>query len=159
MPIYMHYEGIAGPVTGKYKGWIALQSCQLGVHRNVTSPSGRGTNREASAPSVQEIVVTKLQDSASTHLFRESLAGQGKKVTIDFVNPDGSLSMSLELENTLITSYSTSGYGGDRAMESLSLHCIKISFSSKPTASSQDSKQVKDHAMWSWATQFDRVPW
>jgi hypothetical protein len=31
MPIYMKYGKINGPVTGKYKGWIELTSCQFGV--------------------------------------------------------------------------------------------------------------------------------
>ena len=69
MPIYMKFEGIEGPVTGKYKGWIELQSCQIGIGR-----SGGG-----SAPSASEIVVTKFLDSASTHLMREAVSGTGKK--------------------------------------------------------------------------------
>ena len=63
MPIYMKYEGIDGPLTGKYKGWIELESAQLGTHRSSTSPTGRGEDRDASVPSVSEIVVTKLTDS------------------------------------------------------------------------------------------------
>ena len=30
MPIYMKYGKIQGPMTGNYKGWIELESCQLG---------------------------------------------------------------------------------------------------------------------------------
>ena len=129
MPIYMKVEGISGPVAGKYKGWIELQSCQLGVHRNVTSPTGRGTNREATAPSVTEIVITKGQDIASTALFRQSLAGAGKLVVIEFVKGSPATPyLRLTLENTLIANYSVSSSGGagDPPLESLALNFSKV---------------------------------
>jgi hypothetical protein len=78
MPIYMKYEGIEGSATGNYQGWIELESCQLGSHRGGTK-------------SVSEIVVTKFQYNSSTHLVREALYGQGKKVTIDFAKADGTV--------------------------------------------------------------------
>ena len=84
MPIYMGIfekphvldRKFRGEVKAKgYEGWIQLQSAQLGTNRNITTPTGRGTNREASAPATQEIVITKLQDSVSTALYKESLRG------------------------------------------------------------------------------------
>lgn len=138
MPIYMEYEGIKGSATGTHQGWIELESCQLG--------SGRG-----SAPSVSEIIITKFQDDASTHLFREALYGKGKKVTIDFAKADGTVYMKVELEGTLISNYNVSGHGGDshsKPMESLSLNFTKITF----TVTAADSKSSKDKAMWDLAT-------
>ncbi|HLA95447.1 MAG TPA: type VI secretion system tube protein Hcp [Pyrinomonadaceae bacterium] len=136
MPIYMKYEGIEGPVTGKYKGWIELGSSQLGNHRSGTA-------------SVSEVVVTKSQDSSSSRLFEESLRGTGKKVSIDFVKGNEAPYMGLELEDTVISSYSISGSSGsDKPTESLSLNYAKITYSSKPKAS---SKEAKDPS-WDWAT-------
>ena len=156
MPIYMKYGKIEGPVTGKHKGWIRLDSAQIGVHRNVTTPTERGANREANVPSISEVVVTKPQDSSSARLFNESLQGKGVKVTIDFVEDDNEAPyMSIELENVLISSYSISGSGGDsnnRPIESLSLNFTKITFSTKPTSSSKDPKDSKDKAAWNLAT-------
>lgn len=146
MPIYMKYEGIEGEVTGRYKGWIALESCQMGVHRHVASSRGPKEGKKAEAPSVNEIVVTKVQDCSSVHLFRESLQSVGKKVTIDFVNGKEAPYMSLELENALVSSYSSSGSGGDnngRPLESLSLNFAKISHSTKPTASAKKPQGAK----------------
>src|SRR5438067_1016526 len=110
MPIYMRYEGIEGPGVGKYKGWIELDTAQLGVQR----PSSQ-KNREASAPSVSEIVITKSQDSASNALFRASINGEGKKVTIDFVDSKHPSApyMSIELQDCMISGFSISGHGGD----------------------------------------------
>src|SRR5262245_60943385 len=112
MPIYMKYDGIDGSVTAEgHSKWIELQSCQLGVHRNIRNPTGVGANREASAPSVNEIVVTKTEDCASTSLFKAALWGEGKKVKIDFCKTDQNkieVYMQLELENTMVSSYTAS---------------------------------------------------
>ena len=66
MPIFMHYDGIDGNVTAKgYEKWIEVQSFQFGSGRGISTPTGGSENREASAPSVSEVVVTKLMDKAS----------------------------------------------------------------------------------------------
>jgi type VI secretion system secreted protein Hcp len=86
---------------------------------------------------VSEIVVTKLQDSASTDLFRQSMWGEGATVQIDFVRalPDGKpeVYMSITLENTLVSSFSVSGSGGagDKPMESLALNFTKVTYDVK----------------------------
>ena len=146
MPIYMGIfekphvldRKFRGGVKAKgYEGWIALQSAQLGTNRNITTSTGRGTNREASAPAIQEVVITKLQDSVSTALYRETLGGEGKLIVIAFVKEDGTTSMTLVLQNTLMSSYSVSGHGGvtdSRPTESLSLNFANITFEMSPTS-------------------------
>lgn len=137
MPIFMKYDGIKGQVKAPgFEGWIELNSCQMGVHRNVSTSSGHGGNREASTPAVSEIVCTKNQDASSADLFKAALAGEGKKVDIAFckTSTDGKKYekyMSVELENTLVSSYNLSGHGGpagDSPMESLSLNFTKITY-------------------------------
>ena len=81
MPIYMKYGKINGPVTGKYKGWIELTSCQFGVGRGISTPVGTSSKRESSAPNISEIVVTKAMDITSPLLFQEALTGEGTKVS------------------------------------------------------------------------------
>src|SRR5262245_42277971 len=128
----MDYDGIKGAVTAAgHEKWIELHSAQLGVNRHVTNATGRGSNREASAPSVSEIVITKDLDCASTDLVKASLWGEGKKVKIDFCKTDKDKFenyLQIELENTMVSSYSVSGHGGEshsRPMESLSLNFTK----------------------------------
>jgi type VI secretion system secreted protein Hcp len=157
MPIYMSIEGVNGSVTAAgHEKWIELQSCQLGTNRHITNATGRGVNREASAPAVSEIVVTKDLDCASTGLFRLSLWGEGKKVKIDFCKTDKDKIepyLQLELENTLVSNYSCSGHGGvghSQPMESLSLNCTKITYATvHMDASNKTSKP--DRAMWDLA--------
>ena len=137
MPIYMKYEGIEGQARGRYTGWIELESCQMGNHRHASSPSGW---KVGAPPNVSEIVATKIQDCTSVQLFKESVfGGTGKKVTIDFVGGNAAPYMSIELENTLVSSYQVSpapGVNGERPHESFSLNATKIYYSSEPTASS-----------------------
>jgi len=127
-----------GEVKAKgYEGWIQLQSAQLGTNRNITTSTGRGTNREASAPAIQEVVITKLQDSVSTALYRETLGGEGKLIVIAFVKEDGTSYTTIVMQNTMISSYSVSGHGGvtdSRPTESLSLNFANITFEMSPTS-------------------------
>jgi type VI secretion system secreted protein Hcp len=129
MPIYVQYAKIAGDVTATgHEKWIEVNSFQFGVGRGISSPTGGSSDRESSAPSVSEIVVTKPTDVASTKLFNESLQGEGEDVTIDFCKTDkGKLEtyLTYTLTNTMISGYSLSS-GGDRPMESLSFNFTKV---------------------------------
>jgi len=131
MPIYMEIEGVKGDVTAEgHKDWIEVQSFQWGVGRGITSATGGSKDREASAPSISEITVTKVSDMASANLLRETLWGEGKKVKIDFCKTDKDKFepyYQFELEETLVSGYSVSS-GGDRPTESLSLNFTKITF-------------------------------
>ncbi len=131
MPIYMNYEGIKGDVTESgHKDWIEVNSFQWGVGRAIGSPTGRGMNREAAAPSVSEIVVTKPLDKSSNALLREALQGAGKKVTINFCKTEANkleTYLEIKLENVLISGFSESS-GGDRPSESISLNFTKVEY-------------------------------
>jgi type VI secretion system secreted protein Hcp len=133
----MNYNSLAikGDVTEeKHTGWIELNSFQWGVGRGISSPTGGSGDREASAPSVSEIVVTKATDASSTAVVNEALQGEGQKVIIDFCKTDkGNLEvyMTYTLENTMISGYSISS-GGDRPSESLSLNFTKIEYKFTP---------------------------
>src|SRR5712671_4656814 len=133
MPIYMKYEGIVGEVAKKpYQGWVELGSAQLGTAR-------------ASLP-VSEIVITKVTDRTSTPFYKASLWGEGKNVTIDFVDADGTLYLRLELKGTLISGFypTNSGSGAEQPIERLSLTFTKIT--STPQAPLKDQKQAM-HSM------------
>lgn len=129
MPIYMQYDGIPGDVTAEgHEKWIELGSFQWGVGRGISSPTGGSMDREASAPSVSEITVTKAQDDSTIKVIDASFQGEGKTVKIDFCKTDkGKLEVYLTytLTNTMISGYSLSS-GGDRPSESLSLNFTKV---------------------------------
>jgi type VI secretion system secreted protein Hcp len=129
MPVYMKYGKISGPVTGKYKGWIELNTCQFGVGRGIGRPVGSSSNQEASAPNVSEVVVTKAMDIASPLLYQEALIGEATKVLLEFVQSDKlkTVYLQVELEGAMVSSYSVSS-GGDKPSESLSINFTKITY-------------------------------
>lgn len=131
MPIYMNVEGIPGDVTAEgHEKWIEVSSFQIGVGRHIGVPTGRHAEREASAPSISEIVVTKTSDTASAKLFQQALWGEGVKVKIDFCKTDKDkleVYDTYELEDVLLSNFSVSS-AGERPMETLSLNFTKIIF-------------------------------
>jgi type VI secretion system Hcp family effector len=94
MPVYLNYETIAGnsqEASGVAGKWIELSSFQWGVGRAIASLPGGASNTESSAPSVSEIVVTKVTDVSSPGLFRAALGGGKLDVSVIFgtVGPGG----------------------------------------------------------------------
>ena len=151
MPIYMKYEGIKGTVTakGEHNGWIELQSAQLGTNLHTPSHTGNGTNRPTGAVFQTDIVITKMQDSASPLLFQEAISGKGRTVTIDFVKTEKGKEvtyLSIEIKDAMISGYNISGHGGDsnaRPMETLSVNFTKITYTAKPTVSDPQEKPIR----------------
>ena len=134
MPIYMKYGDIKDDVTAEGhkgdEGWVEVNSFQFGIGRGISSPTGGSADRESSAPSVSEIVVTKPLDKASYRFFEESLWGEGQEVQIDFCKTEKDkleVYMTYKLEDCMISGFSQSS-GGDRPTESLSLNFTKIQF-------------------------------
>lgn len=144
-PIFMKFGSINGEVTLKgYEGDIQLNSFQWGVSRTIGSATGGSGDREAGAPSVSEITITKSMDKTSPLLLQQALAGPATpEVDIFFVE---SASRSLEkpgqpvtyaeyvLSDVLVSSYKVSS-GGDRPTESITLNFTKVKFNYVPTGS------------------------
>jgi len=129
MAIYMKIPDIPGDTTqGNHKQWIEVNSFQFGVGRGVSTRTGSASDREASEPSVSEIVVTKLLDKASVKLFQAATQNQeGKKVEIHFCSTAqaGQNYLEVELSETIVSGWSISS-GGDRPSESMSLNGTKV---------------------------------
>jgi type VI secretion system secreted protein Hcp len=98
------------------------------VGRGISTPVGTSSKREASAPSISEVVVSKTMDSSSTAIFNEACVGTAQEVKIDLVETGADqLNTYLEvtLTNAMISGYSVSS-GGDRPSESISFNFTKI---------------------------------
>ncbi len=130
MALFMKYGAIKGEVTQlAHKEWIEVQSFQWGVGRGIASGVGGGSLRESTAPSVSEIVVTKVMDISSPLLLKEALGGKAVEVKVEITQTDNSgKHVSFQkyvLTNTMISGYSLSS-GGARPSESISLNFTKI---------------------------------
>jgi type VI secretion system secreted protein Hcp len=111
-------------------GWIEIGSVSFSSGRSIATPTGAASKREASAPHVSEIQISKLQDSTSPLIFQESLIGKAGDVTIDLTQT-GTAKLetycTIKLTNTLVTSYSMYS-AGERPSESISLNFTKIEY-------------------------------
>lgn len=107
---------------------FALNSLQWGVGRGISSPT-TGGGRQASAPSVSEVTVTRLSDQNDPLLVREALQGQATDWTLYIYHSVDHMGNpaceSFTLNNVLISAYSTSSDGG-QPHESLSLNFTKF---------------------------------
>lgn len=130
MAIYMKYGDKKGEVTAEgYKDWVELSSVQWGVGRGISMGAGGLSKREASAPSISEVTVTKTLDAFSPEALKEAIGGKGVEVKIDLTRTDNSgkhvAYQKYILSATMISGYSISS-GGDRPSESISLNFAKV---------------------------------
>lgn len=131
MAIYMKFGSIEGSATTEgFANWIECSSFSWGAGRAISSARGKGTNREASEPSISEITISKEWDAkSSSALFQESVMGEmTNAVTFKFTTTaKGVVETYLEvnLEEAGISGYSTSS-GGDKPSDSISINFGKI---------------------------------
>jgi len=126
----MQFGTVKGEVTQlAHKQWIEVQSFQWGVGRGIGSGVGGGSLRESTAPTVSEIVVTKVMDVSSGLILKEALGGKAVEVKIEMTQTDNNgkhvAYQKYVLHNTLISGYSMSS-GGARPSESISLSFTKF---------------------------------
>ena len=134
MPIYLKYGEIKGDVTAEghkgSDGWVEVNKFTFGIGRGISSPTGGSDDREASAPSVSEIVVEKPMDVSTVAWMEAALWGEGVDCTIDFVKTDKDkleTYAQYKLTNTMVSGYSADSKG-DRPTETLTLNFTKFEF-------------------------------
>jgi len=142
--IYMKFGDVDGDVTtvGFIK-WIELKTFNFAVSRNI-STGAHGATRESSAPSLSDIVVTKLHDVSSTKLFQNALAGDADvkvqiKMTTTTKNKTETF-LTYELSDCSISSFQESS-DGEQPHESLSLNYLKIMVTPTPLDKSGQIKK------------------
>lgn len=130
MAIFLKYGDLKGETTQlAHKEWIEITSFNWGVGRGISSGVGGGSKREATAPSVSEITLTKTFDVSSPLLLKEAVGGKAVTAKIEMTQTDASgkhvAYQKYILSDALISGYSVHT-GGDRPSESLSLNFTKF---------------------------------
>jgi type VI secretion system secreted protein Hcp len=130
MAVFVKVEGVKGEATAVgYKEWMQCNTFQLGMGRGITVSGAGASRREATAPSVSEITLTKEMDSIDAMLWKEALGGAAKKWEIHLTQTDKGgkhvAFLKYICEDTLISGYSISG-GDGRPSISLSINFGKI---------------------------------
>jgi len=111
-------------------GWMEIHSVSFGSGRSISTPVGAAAKREASAPHISEIQMSKSQDSTSPLLFQESLIGKAGDCQIDLTQTgDAKLEVfcTVKLTNAMVSNYSLSS-SGERPSESFSINFTKIEY-------------------------------
>jgi type VI secretion system secreted protein Hcp len=156
MPIYLQYDSgkVKGDVTAAgHEKWIEVSSFSWSVGRNIRVKPGKVSDREAAAPSISEVTITKTLDDATPLLLQEALSGEGVHTQIDFCKTDGKeleVYASYLLENCMLSGYSVSS-GGERPEESLTLNFTAIECQVVP-ASAAGSDGKMNRVMYDLAT-------
>jgi type VI secretion system secreted protein Hcp len=117
----------------KHKETIEIASWSFGAS-NPTSvgSTGMSSGREASTPSVSEIVVTKNMDKSSPMLAKGASKGKTTQELKKQTTYNGDSYYVITLTDVMVSSWQTSSSGGDRPMESISLNFTKIEWNYKP---------------------------
>ena len=102
---------------------IEALSLSFGVARAVSTPTGSTRQREASDPSISEVVFTKRGDIASAPLFIEAVVGRAAVASIHVLTPASTL--QLQLDDVLVSGLDVSA---DElgAVETVSLNFTRI---------------------------------
>lgn len=131
MSVFLEVENL---IAGKSPLKVEVASAQFGVGRSISTPTGTSSNRESAAPSISEIVVTRLSDKYSPLFYQEALMGNARMMTLFFVDGNATTVktyLTAKMHNAMISGYSVSS-GGDRPMESLSINFTKIEYKYDP---------------------------
>jgi type VI secretion system secreted protein Hcp len=111
-------------------GWIEIGSVQWGCGRGITTPVGSSAKREATAPRISEVTISKLMDSTSPLLAQEALIGTAVEAVLELVETgENKLEtfLTVKLTNAMISGYSMAS-GGERPSETLNLNFTKFEF-------------------------------
>lgn len=135
MAIFMKYEGIDGEseVRGK-RGFVELTSFTWGLARTMSSVKA-GSRGDAEVQ-VNEISVTRTQDSLSALFVQEAVSGKfDKAVEVHFIrtgpNKKPATFLKVQLAQAGISSYSISGAGESGVpTESMSINFVTVTMDS-----------------------------
>jgi len=128
---FLKIEGIPGESTdAQHKQWIELLSYNFGAAQPHSGSVSSGGSRSLQRVDISPFDVVKALDKASPKLFLHCCNGQHiSKIELELCRAGGDkqLYMKYELEDVIVTSYSTSGAaGGDLPSEALSFAMGKV---------------------------------
>jgi type VI secretion system secreted protein Hcp len=135
LPAVQKVRGAANTADDKHKETIEIASWSFGAS-NPTSvgSTSMSSGREASTPSVSEIVVTKSMDKSTPKLAEGVCKGKTTQELKKQTNHNGDTYYEIKLTDVMVSSWQTSSGGstGDRPSESISLNFTKISYNYTP---------------------------
>jgi type VI secretion system secreted protein Hcp len=147
---YLQIPGIKGSATEvKHKDWVKADSIDLGNRRNIHVRPGSSNDREFSAPTISDLILTKELDASSPYLYQKSLTGESLgKVIIQACNLSKNDHVYLEytIYDVMISHYDISGVSPedhDDFKETIHLNFTKVQMKYVPqSANGQMGSQI-----------------
>jgi len=128
MHIYMKADNIPGSAKDdKHKGWIELESFNLGVNCPSQMITGKMGDRQFSLPEFIEPLVVKKIDQSSGKLFDCATSGKVIPQVIIAISGDKTDYLKYTLNDVIITSRNIEAHNGAGVIESCTLSYSKIS--------------------------------
>ena len=132
---YLKYGPIKGETTATgFKDMITVLSLDFNVSREISSFTGTAMDRESSSTRLGDLTITKLQDKASTDLFKEATIGKSLPAVFHITKQGDVVEeiMKIELTDAMISSYSVS-IQGDRPIETITISYTEMMMTVTPT--------------------------
>lgn len=128
LPAVQKVRGAANTADDKHKEWIEISSWSFGA----SNPTRAG--REASTPSVSEIVVTKTMDKSTPKLAEGVCKGKMTQELNKKTTHNGDQYYVVKLTDVMVSSWQVSGQGSGEPIptESISLNFTKIEWNYTP---------------------------
>lgn len=134
--MFLKLESVDGEsVDAQHTDEIDLLTWGIDARQTGTSHSGGGSG--AGRVSISEITITKNVDKSSPTLFLFCCNGKhipSGTITVRKAGGDALEYMVVELEDILVTGYSTTGGGAEQLVESVSLSCKRMGIVYTPQA-------------------------
>lgn len=151
MPIYLKIDGIPGSSTEKsYKDQIECSSFSLGIARVFSHTAGGTTEKLGDKPQFTDLSITKRADKASVKLFETLCTGKHVKDATLYVvgtqEGDAQEFESYQIEDVLISNWTTGGAGMDLPDETVTFNFAKITF--KFNSRDEKGKVTPSSTLW-----------
>ncbi len=133
MSAFLYIDGIKGEVSNPdHQGWLDIATWKWDVKRGITSKASTQGDRESSNAVINDLMITRFMDKATSQLFIEACCGRGK--TIKLVQTKTGTGKGADpfieytLHNALISHYSVKAVNcdGARPREELTMSFINI---------------------------------
>lgn len=143
----MQIPGIDGNIVADgLEKFIQIQSLDFESSRKIHTAPGNVTDRETKSPSMGEVVITKVVDQTTPHLFSEATVGTNKdQVVFKFVKTGKDLQdyLTVTLHNVMVSHYKLSHedadenntenqHGSHRPVEKIAFNYTKIELKYTP---------------------------
>lgn len=159
MSLYLKIEGLSGNVTsGKYSGFMHVQSYSWGFSIPVSGGGGTGANRQTPGKvAMSPLHLTKVQDSQTAVLMQKAFDGTPfgtANVVVTRMNKGAEVEMCrYDMESVILQDYQTGGSeDGGNPTESMSLNFAGVTISQTSTDVAGVAKGTV-RAGWNLATQ------